>query len=131
MQTASAFIESPLLRLAAGPDQCEHFVAGAHGVVVDLAGRAFLVVVLAVVVGEDAVPRAMLVVDEMLPRIGPYPLVPLVILPQPRTRVQQSRGGQRFGLHPEVLVRVADAAVGREAVVDAAVFRVPGAHQRG
>src|SRR5471032_3176560 len=54
----------------------EHFVARAHGVVIDLAGRAFLVGQFAVVRTEDAVPGAVLVVDEMLPAVAPDFVVP-------------------------------------------------------
>src|SRR5687767_10048411 len=46
-------------------------VAGAHGVVIDLAGRAFLVAELAVLVVEDAVPGAVLVVDQVGPAVFP------------------------------------------------------------
>jgi redox-regulated HSP33 family molecular chaperone len=45
----------------------EHIVAGAHGVVVDLAGRALFVAVLAVVGRQDAPPGAVFVVHEVAP----------------------------------------------------------------
>ena len=54
----------------------QHVVAGAHVVVVDLAGGALLVGHLGVVRGQDAVPGTVPVVDEMRPGIRPQAVVP-------------------------------------------------------
>src|SRR5471032_788614 len=104
----------------------ERFVAGAHGVVIDLAGRAFLVAQFAVVLAEHAIPRAVLVVDHVLPAVRPDALIPGPVLRVAAARGQQRGRGQALGLHPEIFVAVADAAVRREAVADAAVVLVPG-----
>src|SRR6185437_12773457 len=111
--------------------QLQQLVAGAHGVVVHLAGRALLVAVFAVVDREDAVPGAVLVVDEVLPRVSPQLVVPRGIAGVAAACVQQGGGGERFGLHPEVLVVVAHAAVGGEAVAEAAMGVVPGVFHCG
>ena len=84
------------IRLAA--QQAQDFVASAHGVVVGLAGGALFIRQLAVLAIEDAIPRTMLVVDEMLPCIGPQPVV---IGRMPRVAgacVQQGGGGDGLGL---------------------------------
>src|SRR5690606_41867125 len=57
----------------------QYFVAGAHGVIVGLAGRTFLVAVLAIAAIEDPVPGAMLVIDEVLPRMAPHAIVGFAI----------------------------------------------------
>src|SRR5450830_1191899 len=106
-------------------EHVQHLVAGAHRMVVDLAGRAFLVRQLGIVGRQDAVPGAMPVVDEMLPAVGPQAVVPVPEAGLARAVGQQRGRGQAFGLHPEVFVVVADGAVRAEAIVDAAVLRVP------
>ena len=103
----------------------EHLVAGTHGVVIGLAGGAFLVVVLAIVGVENPIPGTMRVVDEVFPRIRPQLVVPAPVGVIAGAGGQQRGGRQRFGLHPEILVVVADGAVGREAVVQAAPLRIP------
>src|SRR6185312_7539274 len=105
--------------------------ARAHVVVVGLAGRAFFVVDLAAVAGEDTVPAAVFVVDEMRPRVFPQAPVPVPVLVLAGARRQQRRAGQRFGLHPVVFVIVADRAVWREAVTQPAVLTVPRACNGG
>ena len=109
----------------------QHLVARAHRVVVGLAGRALFVAVLAVVAGQDAVPRAVFVIDEMRPAIAPELVVAVPEALAARARAEQRGGGEAFGLHPEVFVVVADGVVGAEAVVQAAVAAVPGAVEAG
>src|SRR5690606_17930668 len=101
----------------------QHFVARAHGVVVGLAGRALLVVEPGVVRAEDAVPGAMPVVDEVGPAVGPHAVVPLPVARVASALRQQRGGGQRLGLHPEVLVGVVHRAIRIVAVDHAAVHR--------
>src|SRR5690606_5377671 len=84
----------------------QHFVARAHGVVVGLARRALLVAEPGVVRAEDAVPGAVPVVDEVGPAVAPQPLVPVPVPRLAGALRQQRGGGQRLGLHPEVLVGV-------------------------
>src|SRR5205085_6162289 len=83
---ASSNARGVVMAVASGwtlAEHVQHVVARAHGVVVSLAGGTFLVAVLAVAAIEDAVPGAVLVVDEMPPRVFPQALVP-VPGPQPR-----------------------------------------------
>src|SRR5580698_7410784 len=106
--------------------QCvQDFVARAHRVIVGLAGGAFFVAVFAVVAREDPVPRAMLVIHEMLPAIAPEFVVAIPETLAPRAFAEQRGGGEGFGLHPEVFVVVADGIVGAETVVQAAVLVIP------
>ena len=87
----------------------------------------------------------MFVVDHVRPCVGPQVFVPVPVFLFVETRAQQRGGGQRFGLHPEILVVVADEAVPadrcavharlparlrREAVVHAAALGVPGPRHR-
>src|SRR6185437_4113195 len=109
----------------------QDFVARAHVVVIGLARRAFLVVVFASVAGEDAIPAAVFVVDEMRPRVFPQAPVPIPIFFFAGAVRQQRRARQRFGLHPVVLVVVADRTIGREAIAQAAVLVVPRTRDRG
>src|ERR1700754_4474833 len=95
-----------LLLTLHAPQRSHHLVARAHRVIVGLARGALLVVVFFVVAVEDAVPRAVLVVDEVFPAVCPDLLVPLVVLLLAGGFEQQLRGAQRLGLHPEVLVVV-------------------------
>src|SRR5438445_13831952 len=108
----------------------EHVVTRARLVVVGAARRALLVAVLAVGGIEDAVPRAMPVVDEVLPAVRPDPVVPVPVAAFAGAHGEQRRGGDAFGLDPEVFVAVADRplvvlGVAVEAVDEAAVTAVP------
>ena len=69
-------------------------------------------------------------IDEMRPAVAPNFVVPV---PKPlaaRAVREQRGGGERLRLHPEVLVVIADLAVGTEAVAQAAVLVVPGVRER-
>src|SRR5690606_14616755 len=119
----------------------QHLMAGAHGVIVGLAGRTLLVAVPAIVGVEDPVPGTVVVVDHVPPRPGPQALVPVPVLRIPGAMREQRGRGQGFGLDPEVLVVVADVgraldpgvaaggsaqALVRKAVDHAATQLVPG-----
>ncbi|MDT4837597.1 hypothetical protein FQZ97_713340 [compost metagenome] len=106
-------------------------MARAHRVVIGLAGRAFLVADLRVLRREDAIPRPVCVVDEVVPAVGPDPVVPVPVAGIARAHREQGGGGEAFGLHPEVLVAIAHRAIGTEAVDQPAVRRVPPALHRG
>ncbi|EKQ64810.1 5-methyltetrahydrofolate-homocysteine methyltransferase [Xanthomonas citri pv. malvacearum str. GSPB1386] len=107
------------------PQHVQDFVARAHGVVIGLTRRAFLIAVLAVVRIQDAIPRAILMVDHVRPRIGPQLVVPLPVAIVAAALRKQCSSGQRLGLHPEILVVVADIAVRVEAVIQPTALRVP------
>lgn len=107
------------------PQHVQDFVARAHGVVIGLTRRAFLIAVLAVVRIQDAIPRAILMVDHVRPRIGPQRVVPLPVAIVAAALRQQCSSGQRLGLHPEILVVVADIAFRVEAVIQPAALRIP------
>src|SRR5579859_5025118 len=109
------------------PQYPQHVVARAHRVVVYLAGRALLITVLVVMAIKDAVPGSVAVVHKMLPGITPQTLVPVPVGWGAGAHREASGSRQRLRLHPEVLVAVADGPIRREAVVDAAVFGIPGA----
>ncbi|CAM2147777.1 hypothetical protein PT2222_10287 [Paraburkholderia tropica] len=115
-------------RHAASGQRVQDFVARAHGVIVGLAGRALFVAVLAVVAGEDAIPRAIAMIDEMLPAVAPDLVVPVPEALVAGALAEQRGGGEGLGLDPEILVVIADGVVGPEAVVEAAVIVVPGVH---
>ena len=67
----------------------------------------------------------MLVVDQMAPAPGPAVQVLLAKL-RFASRAPESPGtGQRFGLDPEILVAVPGRAIGREAVDQPTMLRVP------
>ena len=73
----------------------------------------------------------MFVVHKVLPAVGPDAVVPLPIPIVARAHSQNDSGGHALGLHPVVFAVVADAAVRRHAVVQAAVFGIPAAFYGG
>src|SRR5438067_12917153 len=108
----------------------QHVVTRTHRVIVGLARRALFVAVLAVGGIEDAVPRTVPVVDEVLPAVLPEAVVPVPVAAFAGAYGEQRRRSDAFGLDPEVLVAVADRplvvrGVAVEAVDEAAVAAVP------
>src|SRR5882672_1233481 len=106
-------------------------VTRAHVVIVDLSRRAFLVGGLVIVCAEDTKPRAVFVIDKKLPAISPEAFVPGPVPLMTRCFGKQRSRGQALRLHPVILLAIADRAIGRKAVRNAAVLRVPcGVHGR-
>src|SRR6218665_3408482 len=124
-RSATTHHSGSALLAATGLERHQHIVAGAQVVVVDLAGVAFFARVIAVGAVEDAKPGAMAVVHEVRPAVVPDAVVPVPIDWLPGVQRQQGGGGQAFGLHPVVFAVIADAAVRRHAVADAAMHGVP------
>ncbi|MNT50738.1 hypothetical protein D3C72_1876700 [compost metagenome] len=99
--------------------------------IVHLPRVALLARVVAIGAVQDAKPRALFVVHKMLPAVGPDAVVPLPVALIARAHSQHGSRGHAFGLHPVVFAVVADAAVGRHAVVQAAVVGIPAAFYGG
>src|SRR6266481_5909629 len=55
----------------------EHLIAGAHGVIIHLAGGALFVAVPVIVPSENPEPRTVLVVNEVFPTIRPNTFIPI------------------------------------------------------
>src|SRR3546814_9184373 len=76
------------------------------------------IVVLAVVARQDAEPGAILVIHHVVPAIAPEALVPRAVARLSGRQLEQLGRREALGLHPEILVAVADAALGIEAVAE-------------
>src|SRR5580704_16354658 len=90
----------------------QHFIAGTHGVIVHLASWAFFVAVPLIVPAEDSEPGTVPVVNKVFPAIRPNPLIPVPVESLFSANSKQRRGRKRLGLDPEILVTVANRAVG-------------------
>src|SRR5262245_53671413 len=107
-------------------EQTPHVVAGADVVVVHLSGGTLFAREPKVVGRQDTKPRAVAVVDEVMPAIVPDALVPVPITCVAAAYGEIGCGSERLGLHPVVLVSVADRGVGRKSIVQSTVDAVPG-----
>src|SRR5271168_5208102 len=58
----------------------ENLVAGAHSVIIHFARRALFIAITVIVPGENSEPGAILVIDKVLPTIGPNAIIPVPIL---------------------------------------------------
>src|SRR3989344_9460203 len=88
------------------PQRPQHDKPRPHVVIVPLPRIAFLAGGVAVVPMQDAKPRTMFVVHEVLPAVGPYAVVPLPIPIVARAHSQNDSGGHALGLHPVVFAVV-------------------------
>ena len=99
--------------------------------IVDLASWAFLVAVPMIVPAEDSEPGTVPVVNEVFPAIRPNPLIPVPVESFLSASSKQRRGRKRLGLDPEILITIADGAVGGETVVYASVLIISSLGHRG
>ena len=79
--------------------------------IIDLARRALFIAIRVIVPGENSKPGAVLVIDKVLPTIGPNANIPVPIFCLAGAGTEEGRSSQRLGLDPEIFVTIANAIV--------------------